>query len=288
MNLYIPYRIAQFICQKLPRPFAYWLGMRIADCFYLCDRKGRRAVRRNLRQIMHYLGRTVTPRQLSRMARKNFEHFGKYLVDFFKCTGMSIEDVNRLVDMENFHYLPETRAKGKGVIILTAHFGNWELGAAIVTALGYRLSAVFQPERTRSVNRLFLEHRTNRGIKAIPLGRAARGVIKVLKNQGLVAMLADRDFSAHDNPIDFFGAPAQLPSGPARLAMRMGVPVLPIFLSRKPDDRFLLRCYPPLMPTDFQSLDELRQHIRDILQEEIAQNPLQWFIFEDFWRKGKI
>ncbi len=287
MNLYIPYRLAQIISQKLPHPFAYWLGMRIADCFCLCDRKGRRAVRRNLRQIMRHQGQSVPPKQLARMARMNFEHFGKYLVDFFRFARMRPEDVRRLVDMENFDYLAQARAHGKGVIIVTAHFGNWELGGAIMTALGYRLSAVFQPERAHSVNRLFQQHRAGRGIHGIALGRAARSVIQVLKNQGLAAMLADRDFSPHHEPIEFFGAPARLPSGPARLAMHIGAPVLPIFISRKPDDRFLMRCYSPLMPADCQSLDELRQRIRDILQEEIRQNPLQWFMFEDFWRKEK-
>lgn len=285
MNLYIPYRLAQFISRKLPHPFAYWVGMRIADCFYLCDRKGRLAVRENLRQIMHHLGRQPAPRQLARMARLNFEHFGKYLVDFFRFARMRPEDVRRLVDMENFDCLEQARAHGKGVIIITAHFGNWELGGSIMTALGYRLSAVFQPERGHSVNRLFQQHRAGRGIHGIALGRAARSVIQVLKNQGMAAMLADRDFSPHHQPIEFFGAPALLPSGPARLAMRIGAPVLPIFISRKPDDRFLMRFYPPLLPSDCQSAEELRQRIRDILQSEIGQNPLQWFMFDEFWRK---
>lgn len=288
MNLYIPYRLAQIISRKLPHPFAYWLGMRIADLFFLCDRKGRRAVMENLAQILRYQGRQPTPAQLTRMARRNFEHFGKYLVDFFRFARMRPEDVRRLVDMENFEYLAQARAQQKGVIIITAHFGNWELGGAIMTALGFTLSAVFQPERASSVNRLFQQHRTGRGIHGIAMGQAARSVIKVLKNQGMAAMLADRDFSPHHQPLEFFGARARLPSGPARLAMHIGAPILPIFISRKTDDRFLMRCYPPILPADCRTAEEIRRRTRDILQTEIGQNPLQWFMFDQFWRKEDL
>ncbi len=180
----------------------------------------------------------------------------------------------------------QARAHGKGVIIVTTHFGNWELGGSIMTALGYRLSAVFQPERAHSVNRLFQQHRAGRGIHGIAWARR-RSVIQVLKNRTSGRHAGRRPrFQPPPRAHQFFGAPA-----PAQQAGAPGdctsCPSAAHLHSRKPDDRFLMRCYSPLMPADCQSLDELRQRIRDILQEEIRQNPLQWFMFEDFGERKK-
>ncbi|MFN2351980.1 MAG: lysophospholipid acyltransferase family protein [Kiritimatiellia bacterium] len=282
--MYLIYRLAQIIVRRLPHPMAYYAGMRLADVFFVLDRRGRRAVIANLSRILKHQGRTVTQRELTRMCRRNFENFGKYLVDFFRFARFQPDQIGQLVQIENMEALEQARAHNKGVILVTAHFGNWELGGAVLTTLGYELSAVFQPERARSVNRLFQQRRAGRGIHGIELGKAARSVIKVLKNKGMAAMLADRDFSGERATIDFFGAPAHLPSGPARMAQRTGAPVVPMFMSHKPDDTFVLRAYPPIIPTANTTVEDIHRQIRDALEHAINQNPLQWFIFEDFWR----
>lgn len=284
MNLYVFYRIVQFISRKLPRGFAYWLGMRVADGCYFFDRKGRKAVRSNLRHILEYKQESFTERQLACMARRNFQYFGKYLIDFFRFARLKPEDISRLVDIENLHYLEDLKKSQQGTILMTAHLGNWEMGGAFIVALGYPVSAVFQPENLTGVNRMFQEHRSSRGMHVIPLGNAARNVMGILKNQGTVAIVADRDFTPHQHYIDFFGSPARLPSGPARLAFHLGTPILPVFILRQPNDRFLMQFFNPINPKNYETLDELRGAMRDVLQEAVTKDPLQWFIFENFWQ----
>lgn len=287
MNEYTSYRAAQVISQTLPRRFAYWLGLRIADHFYASDHFGRCAVMSNFRQILAVQGVAASDVTLAQMARRNFQYFGKYLVDFFKFARFTPARIKNLVSMEHFEYLEQAEALGRGILFITAHLGNWELGGAILAALGRRIHAVFLPQRINKINQLFQKHRSQRGIQCIPLGHAARGVMEALKRRECVAMLADRDFTAHHHPIVFFGRPAHLSSGPARIAVKTQAPLVPCFLLRQPDDTFLMRFYPAIVPEPLTTAVELQERIRDVLEQEIGRNPLQWFMFDDFWNPGR-
>lgn len=285
-NSYLSYRLAQIFSRRLPRRFSYWLALRIADRFFTKDEKGRRAVMANLAHILQAKNIFASEETLRQMARKTFQLFGKYLVDFFKFSRMTPAEVRRLVSIEHIDYLEQARSFDKGVIFIAAHLGNWELGGAIMTALGYRLNVVFLPQRLDKINRLFDQQRKERGIRLIPIGRAARGVLQALKRKECVVMLADRDFTAHHHMVNFFGKPALLSSGPARIALRTKTPIVPAFVLRQPNDTFLLRFYPPLIVREDSTLEEINLKIGAVMEREIGQHPEQWFIFDPFWQNG--
>lgn len=282
-NSYLSYRLAQIFSRLLPRRFSYWISLRIADRFFAKDKKGRRAVMANLAHILQAQNISASEETLKQMTRKTFQLFGKYLVDFFKFSRMTGSEVKRLVSIEHLDYLEQAGRMDRGVILTTAHLGNWELGAAIMTALGYRLNVVFLPQRLEKINKLFENQRRQRGMQLIPLGHAARGVLQAFKRKECVVMLADRDFTAHHHSIVFFGKPAQFSSGPSRIAVRARVPVVPSFVLRQKDDTFLLRFYPPILVQDSTTVEEIDGKIGKVMEKEIAQNPSQWFIFEKFW-----
>jgi KDO2-lipid IV(A) lauroyltransferase len=218
------------------------------------------------------------------MARKTFQLFGKYLVDFFKFSRMTLPEVKRLVSIEHLDYLEQAYRLGNGVLLITAHIGNWELGGAIMTALGYRLNVVFLPQRLEKINRLFDRQRKQRGLQLIPLGHAARGVLQAFKRKECVVMMADRDFTAHHHATVFFGKPAQLSSGPPRIAIRTRIPLVPAFVLRQKNDTFLLRFYPSIIVGEHSTLAEVEKKIAEVMEKEIARDPSQWFIFENFWQ----
>lgn len=238
----------------------------------------------NLAHILQAQNINASEETLMQMARNTFQLFGKYLVDFFKFSRMTRSEVRRLVSIEHLDYLEQACRMEKGVLLITAHIGNWELGGAIMTALGYRLNVVFLPQRLDKINKLFEKQRRQRGLLMIPLGHAARGVLQAFKRKECVVMLADRDFTAHHHATLFFGKPAQLSSGPTRIAMRTRVPIVPSFVLRQKDDTFLLRFYPPILIQDGATAEEIDAKIGKVMEKEIAQNPAQWFVFENLWQ----
>jgi len=280
---YMQFLTADFVSRVLPRRFAYWVGLRVADEFYCRDARGRAAVKSNLRHVLDFRGLKASDETLERMARTVFQNFGKHLVDFFGSRRLSRREVDRMVSLEHSEHLEQARALGQGVIVVTAHLGNWELGGAVLGALGCPLNAVILPERDRRIRALFRARRESRLQRVIPLGKAARGVLEALARKEFVALLADRDYSARDDRVEFFGRPARMPRGPAAISARTGCPVLPGFLLRQKDDTFLLRFRPLIVPAGYSSEREIRLQICRGLEEEIGGRPEQWFMFEDFW-----
>ena len=286
MTPYWTYRLAAWLSRHLPRLFAYWCGLRIADLFYLGHPADRLAIGNNLRRIFTAQGITPAPAALDGLTRKTYQHFGKHLIDFFRFARLTPEQVRRLVSLEHAEYLAQAQSHGQGVLLVTAHLGNWELGGAVIAALGYRVNAVVLPERVEKVNRLFQQQRQHRGINPIPLGRSPFAIMRCLRQGEMVALLGDRDFTHTGARVSFFGQPAHLPRGPAWLAFKTGAPLLPAFLLRQEDDTFLLRCHPPIYPAQAGSEADIQRQLIAVMEKEIAAAPYQWFIFENFWPPG--
>lgn len=283
MLRYFAYKLAGWMSRTPPRHFAYWLSLRIADVYYFLDRRGREAVLDNLRHVHAYKGDRVTERELRLATRRAFQCFGKYLVDFFRFSRLTEEDMRRLVVIEHPEYVEQARALGKGVVLVTAHLGNWELGGAVLAGMGYPLNAVTLRQPSAKLNEFFQKHRRQRGVTIIPLGHAVGAMIRALRRNELVALLADRDYSMRNDFVLFCGVPACLPRGPAWLADKTGAPVVPGFMLRKPDDTFVLRMYPPILPGPSMNREELQRKIGEVLEDGVCGHPSQWFMFEKVW-----
>ncbi len=283
MVQYWLYRLATCLCRIAPRGITYWVGLRIADLYFFCNRTGRAAVMDNLRQIFQGLDIQPARKTLRGFARKTFQHFGKYLIDFFRFSRLSPAHVANLVSLQNMEYIEQGLQYGRGLLTVTAHFGNWELGGAVMTALGYRVHAVVLPERKRHLKRLLDRQRMRRGVNLLPLGQSGFSVVRCLKRNEIVAVLGDRDFSASEERVPFFGAPARIPIGPAKLSIKTGAPIVVGVLLRQVDDTFLLRMHPPLLPEVEKTPEQMRQRMIAILEEEIGRSPYQWFLFQPFW-----
>lgn len=276
------YHIAASLIRLLPRNLCYWLGLRIADVYYFRDRRGRAAVETNIARIFKYRGIRDPGGSIRRKTRKTYQYFGKYLVDFFRMSQHRMERLDRWVSIRNMEYLEKEFARGRGVIIATAHLGNWELGAMVLSGRGYPITAVFRPFGVPHLDRLFTEKRESRGVKLVPLGQSVRPLMTALKAGECVALLVDRDFSGTAKQWPFFGVPAPLPDGAARLSWKTGVPIVPGFVTRRVDDSFLLTIHPPIHPEDYADVDGVQTALIHSVEAAIGEEPYQWFLFEDY------
>ncbi len=274
---------AAFLSRRLPLQFSYWLGMRVADLFHLCDPAGRRGVRANLRRILAARGIHPARGAIRTLARKTYQAFGKYIVDFYRYSRAFCSEIEHKVGVERADCLDRALAAGRGVIIATAHLGSWEMGGLYLAMRGHRVTAVYRPTGVPHLDRLWRDHRLQRGIRILPLGEAAAGLRRALADGEIVALLTDRDFTGHGRTVNFFGAPVKLPIGPAVLSARCRAPILPGFMLRQVDDRFLLQFHEPIWPEDHASVADLHARLVRVLEEVIGDHPTQWFVFRDFW-----
>lgn len=280
---YILYRIGEFIALHLPLKIAYGVAVLISDLRYIFAFQDRKQVRQNLETIFP----EKSEREIRRIRIRMFRNFAKYLVDFFRFSKIDKEYIRKHVRIENIRYVDEALGKGKGVITLTAHLGNWELGGVVVALLGYPFYAVALPHKHKKVNDFFNFHRENKGVKVIPLGRAVRQCLNVLKNNGLVALAGDRDFTEKGIVIDFFGKPAFLPEGAAAFSLKAGAPIVPGFMLRNVDDSFTLTMGEPLEFTPGKDkhadIKRIIMRYKTIFEDYIRKYPDQWYMFRKFW-----
>jgi KDO2-lipid IV(A) lauroyltransferase len=278
-------KFAEAIARVCPRRMGYGIARRFADVICIVDRPGRKGVMANLRTIHGHGQMMLSDRALHALARETFLNFAKYLVDFFHFLHVESDKIRQLIHFnKSREILDGVLAKGKGVIIISAHMGNWELGAAALTALGYKIHAIALWHPDPKLNDLYQRQRVARGIQVIPMGRAGRECIRVLRRNEIVALIGDRDYTSSRETVEFFGKPARLPEGPAKLSLATGAPILPVFMVRMPDDTYSYVVDQPIWPDpNTDTVETTMKKIAEALERVIRSHSEQWFLFHDLW-----
>ena len=273
---YLGYWLAQRLCLTVPSASAWRLAQRLADWQWEHSAIDRAAVCANLSLV---LGAPVSER--SAQVREVFRHFGRYLVEFFTMHRAPAPHV----EVEGLEHLQAARRRHGAAVLLTAHVGNWELGAVAIRRLGFPVAAVALPHEDPRMNRLFDRQRQRCGVEVIPLGHdAARTCMRRLRAGALVGILGDRVFAGGSVVASWCGRPIQLPRGPALLSLRSRVPIVPTCLIRAGDGTFRLVMDPPIDPPRHvvreQTARRLTQAYAAALERYVRRWPEQWLLFQ--------
>lgn len=283
--LYNLYKIGYFLAMSLSVKSAYGVACAIADLWYLLSFVDRRAVRSNLERITGLKDR----RQLNRMTRDVFRNFAKYLADFFRFQKIDSEYIRRFVKVEGMENLDEALSRGKGVVLLSAHIGNWELGGVVVSTIKQPVMAVALTHSDKRIDDFFTRQRTSGNVKPIQIGISLRSCYDALKNNGLVALLGDRDFSGKGLELDFFGFPALIPKGPAVFSARLDAEIVPTFMVREAGDTFKLIFEPSLKRvsavTEKEKVKEIMKGYVSVIERYVKMYPTQWYMFKKAWAR---
>lgn len=286
MFKYFLYRFTQVLIKVFPIKISYVIASFLSGIVYLFSIRDRKLVKDNLRCILS----DKTDKKLNQHTREVFRNFGLYLVEFFYMDYyVDREFISKNVVIENLDYLRETAKKG-GAVYIAAHVGNWELGAVVVSLLGYPLVAIALPHKERPVNDLFNRQRELKGITIVEPVYAIKRCMEALKNDKNIALLADRDFSMTGVEVDFFGRRMLIPKGAALFSLKTNKPIVPIFLIRQKNGKFILQIQKPIYPEDFAkseneaiNMEQLIKHYTKIIEDKIKEYPSQWLMFRKFW-----
>lgn len=230
-----------------------------------------------------------------RVAERSFGHLGRSLVEF--CTHPQLDDaaLRGLAEFVGFEHAEAARAAspGGGFICLTGHVGSWELLLAMMAAWGFPISVVHRARENPLLEGLVAELRGRRGVEPLPRGSAARAALRALRRGRVVAMTLDQNAPRSEGVfVPFFGRLACTRDGPIRLAMRTGMPVVPVFVRRLPDG---LRHRVTVHPAEFlepaaegESEDaRIRTHLERmtaLVEDAIRAAPEQWTWTHRRWR----
>jgi KDO2-lipid IV(A) lauroyltransferase len=229
-------------------------------------------------------------------ARAVFCSLGRNGFDFIRMPRYSEEDLRQLVTVRGAAHLAAAHRTGRGVICIGAHLGCWELIPLRLRAAGYAMAVVYRRIRDPDLQAYVAVRRERWGIRAHERDTEARGMVRSLRRGSLLGVLIDQRTQVDSVSVPFLGHPAWTPSGPARLALRLGAPVIPMVLSMGQGGRHLLEIGPqlpiqraPRKATEQEIatlVQENTEHFNDVLGEMILKHKEQWVWFHQRWHES--
>jgi KDO2-lipid IV(A) lauroyltransferase len=263
------------------------IGAMLASLLCVVLRKQRRIAFTNLRIAFPEKGEPER-RALLRRSCRNLGRVAAEFCHLRRLTAESVVDYVRFQDPAAWRKaIADCRG---GAIVLTAHFGNWELLAYAHGLLGYPVTIVHRPLRNPLVDRFINNVRTRAGTRHVRKKAAARDALRALRGGELVVIPSDQNQTRRFGVfVNLFGVPASTTPGAARLAMHAGVPVVPAFLVRDGEtDRHQLVVLPAieLSRTGDREADIVAstQRCSDAIERMLRQYPEQWIWFHKRWR----
>ena len=288
MLKYLLFQVAIHTLGYLPVRILYPLVSFVAGLIYLLAPGPRRNVLDNLR---HVLGPDAPGSTLRAAARQVFRNVALYYADLIRMPRMDLQDFfDRRLRYHGFdeNLMAAVRA-GRGVIVLSAHYGNPELAVQGLLPAGVEVFAVTEPLKPSRLSRLVDRLRASHGHAFAPVGvGSVKRVVRVLKSGGVVALMGDRDVEGPRASLPFFGAEAMMPTGPIEVALRTGATVIPSFARRRPPDRIDAYLEEPLEleRTGDRELDARVNTLRFLerVERRLREDPGQWAVLEAIWQ----
>ena len=280
---YWMYRLLGAIVPLIPPRLGYalfgWIGARFFDWFA----DAREPLRDNLRHVMP----GDAPTEIDRVARNILRNHLKNYYDFFRSTRLTGEDIAKLVQVNGFDNLERARERGRGVIFVTAHFGNLDIVGQTFAIRGYRVTTPAEHVKPEILYQRIVATRAPKGLTIIPVDGPLLSLVRALKKNEIVGLASDLDVTRSGIVVDFFGAPARLPAGHVQLALRTGAAILPAFSLRLPDNTFAAYAEPPI---DLSNTGDFETDVRAgveqvarVMEKWIGQHPEQWVMFHRIW-----
>lgn len=245
----------------------------------LAARRGGKGVTR----LRSNLARVAPEADLDELTRAALRSYARYWLEVFR-----LPVTPTSVVLGGMHTIGEQIARGavasgRGVVFALPHSGNWDHAGAWFAATGVPFTTVAERLEPESLYDRFLEFRASLGMEVLPLTGGKRPPFEVLTERlsagGAVCLLADRDLTPRGVDVEFFGATARMPAGPATLALKTGAALIPVHLAFRPDG-WQVTFYPEVPHTDVPAMT---QELADRFASGIRQHPADWHMLQRLW-----
>lgn len=279
----IVYQLGIWGIGYLPTWFSYWFARRLSDISYLFYKGARQNVKKNLKMVFPEMGEN----KIKSLALNTFRNYSTYLVDYGRFRSIEkdslLKAIKRFDGMEN---LNTALGRGKGVVLLTGHLGNWELGAVFVGKHNIKINVVTFRDGIETIDDIRERYRKQHNVHTIILGDSPFATLELanaLQRNEVVAMLVDRSGIGPGNDagnsigVNFFGKAAHFPGGPLVLARVTGASILPGFIVKDGNGYRVIIEKPIIIENE--DAEQYAQDIITLFENRIREYPDQWYNF---------
>ena len=285
----VGFQVGNALVSHTPPSLRYGAARLFGRVAYAAGRSTRQQALENYAGIVHEPPTSPTVR---RTARESMVGYAKLLADFMLLPSLSSEQIDAMVEWDGFENIQNALAQDRGVIVVTPHYGNWDIAAAAAVHRGLPVTAVTEHFGDNALNERVVAARERIGMKVVPLGvSAGKAVLTALRQGEVVALVCDLPpREGRTVTVRVCGQDAVVPAGPPLLALKTGAPVVPIMCHRRANNRYLLEVQRPIdfRPTGDRDRDvtALAQAIMGRFEPTLLAAPEQWYLFSPMWREA--
>ena len=264
------------------------IGKFVGQLFIVMDKKRKNITYNNIKNAFP----NKSDEEVNYILKKSYQNLGITLIELLYIKKLDNKDIGKYIEFENIELINEVNSRGKGTLILSGHYGNWEYLAYSASILsGQAQNLIVKAQKNKKLDKILNEYRSKSGNRLIPMNKAAFEIVRIFKNKGMVALLADQAASLKsDIFVDFFNRPAITFEAPAKLALKFDIPILMGFAERQENYKYKVKLF-EIKYDDIKgkenAIELLTQRHVKCLEEQIIKNPTQWSWQHNRWKHIK-
>jgi len=281
---YYTYRLGGALAPRIPPRLGYRLASQVGDVLFRLSPQ-RATVAEN---VAHVTGLPPSSGPVQRIARQVFRNQAKNYFDLFRVSALSPEGIQATIhEVHGLEHIDRALARGRGVVLATAHFGNVDLAGQMLALRGYRVTALAEHLKPERLFQYVRAQRESHGLSFLPIDGSLRPVFRALRANELVGLAIDRNVTDEGRLVDFLGCPARLPDGYLKLALHTGAALILCFSRRLPDNTFVITVEPEITlertGNAEHDIEQSMPRALSVFATYLRRYPDQWVYFQPVW-----
>lgn len=282
--IFITYKFFKILVKVTPKSIMKYILIGLARFTYLVDKKHKKIASVNLQLAFE---ETKSKEEKEWIIKKSYENLFFNIYEFIDNQGLPLNKLEKKVKVENENIIQDAIASNRKIILVTAHYGNWELVNTYNSAKYKPMTVVGRPMSNDLLNKELRATRSLNRSEMLDKDSAAKGLVKALKNDRMVALVVDQNTA--DNMgilIDFFGKKARQTEAPAKLAQKFDALIVPVFVIKNDFCNYTMNFYDPIdmLSLENSSIEDITQLQADIIEKQIREKPEDWFWQHQRWK----
>lgn len=272
------------ILHFIPIKAVLWIGRYIGRIAFFLNKKRRLIAYANLKAAF---AKDKSPEELRAITKNVYVNLVQTFSEIASLTKVNKEYVNKYVEVVNMDRIENASESGRGTILLTAHFGDWELSSLVSAMKGFPITVLAREQKMKRLNELLNRLRESKGCKVVRKGMSTKNILRELYRKNMVGILSDQDAGKRGTFVNFFGRPTSAHIGPFEIAKHTDSIILPNFIVRAngPFHKLYLEDYIDLRSSEGkEGLIEGLQSYMSLLEKYIRKYPAQWLWLHKRWK----
>jgi len=273
--LFILYKIFKFIVLLLPKFLVKFFLDSLANILFYTNIEHKRYAKINLDLVYQD---TMSEKRKQEIIKNSYKNLVYNIYEFVENQTLDLEGFESKITVENEHFMTDALKENKKIILITAHYGNWEYGSSFIPLKYAPTTMVGRPMNNHYLNEELNETRTRNNTEMLTKKDASRGLVKALKNNRILGLVIDQH-NGSGIDVEFLGHRVKQADSTSRLALKFDALIIPLFFTMDSFGKYTAKFYEPIEPKEYQgenNISELTQVQANIMQEHILNSPDQW------------